>query len=143
MKITILAIILTTVSASAQYAIAWFTIDGGGGQSSGGAYALVGTTGQSDAATSSGGAYTLHGGFWGAFAVVQTEGAPLLRIRQNGASVTLAWPDPSIGFQLQESPSLAAPNWTDVNTAPTVVNDERQWNQALRPGTRFYRLRKP
>lgn len=140
---TILAVILTTISASAQYAIDWFTIDGGGGQSSGGAYALVATIGQSDAAMSSGGAYTLHGGFWGALAVVQTEGAPHLRIRQDGTSVTLAWPDPSGGFRLQESPSLSAPNWTDVNTAPIVAEDERQVSQALRPGTRFYRLRKP
>lgn len=143
MKLTILSLLLAAVPARAQYAIDWFTLDGGSGQSSGGAYTLNGTIGQPDAATSSGGAYTLHGGFWGAFAVVQTEGAPLLRIRQNGTSVTLAWSDPSSGYQLQESPSLAAPNWSDVNTVATIVNDERQLNQALNPGARFYRLRKP
>jgi hypothetical protein len=143
MKIIPLLILASALSAHAQYAIDWFTLDGGGGQSSGGAYTLNGTIGQPDAGISSGGAYTLHGGFWSAFAVEQTEGAPLLRIVHSGASVTLAWPNPSTGFQLQQSPSLSAPNWTDVNTAPGIVGDEKQVSQTLAPGTRFYRLRKP
>lgn len=134
---------LLAAPASAQYAIDWFTLDGGGGQSSGGAYTLQGTIGQPDAGSLSGGSFTLHGGFWNAFAFVQTEGPPTLRILRNGANVTLAWPNPSVGFQLQESPSLTAPNWTDVNTAPGIVGDERQVSQTLNPGTRFYRLRKP
>ena len=48
----------------ADYKIDWHTIDGGGGQSSGGAYVLTGTIGQPDAAWSSGGDYELLGGFW-------------------------------------------------------------------------------
>lgn len=143
MKIISLLLLASVCSGSAQYAINWFTIDGGGGQSSGGAYTLQGTIGQSDAATSSGGNYTLHGGCWSAFAVVQTEGVPTLRILRNGAGVILAWPNPSSGFQLQESTSLTTPNWTDVNTTPGVVGDEKQVNQTLNPGTHFYRLRKP
>lgn len=39
----------------ADYSIDWYTIDGGGGQISGGAYTLTGTIGQPDAAYSSGG----------------------------------------------------------------------------------------
>ena len=143
MKLTSILILASALSAHAQYAIDWSTLDGGGGQSSGGAYTLNGTIGQPDAATSSGDRYTLQGGFWSAFAVVQTEGAPSLRIIRNGANVILAWPNPSTSFQLQESPSLTVPNWTDVNTAPGVVGNERQVNQTLAPGTRFYRLRKP
>ena len=140
---TFVLLLVSSLPATAQLQIDWFTIDGGGGQSSGGAYTLNGTIGQPDAATSSGGSYTLHGGFWSAFAVVQTEGTPLLRIIRSGANVTLAWPNPSAGFQLQESPSLTTPNWTDVNTVPGVVGDEKQLNQSLNPGPRFYRLRKP
>lgn len=49
---------------SASYSIPWWTVDGGGGRSQGGAYTLSGTAGQPDAVTSSGGAYTLRGGFW-------------------------------------------------------------------------------
>jgi hypothetical protein len=143
MKITSLLVLASALSARAQYTIDWYSLDGGGGQSSGGAYTLNGTIGQPDAGTSSGGAYTLHGGFWAAFAVVPTEGAPMLRIVRSGPSIVVAWPNPSTGYQLQETPSLTAPNWTDVNTAPGVVGDEKQVSQTIAPGARFYRLRKP
>ena len=43
----------------------WYTIDGGGGTSSGGAFTLSGTIGQPDAGVvMSGGNFTLTGGFW-------------------------------------------------------------------------------
>lgn len=56
--------LLMISAASGQYELSWYTIDGGGGQSSGGAYTLTGTIGQADAAWSSGGSYELLGGFW-------------------------------------------------------------------------------
>jgi hypothetical protein len=49
------------------FSLDWFTIDGGGGTSSGGGYELTGTIGQSDAtaaAAMSGGGFSLTGGFW-------------------------------------------------------------------------------
>jgi hypothetical protein len=52
------------LAAPAGYAIDWWTIDGGGGMSSGGSYTLSGTIGQPDAGSASGGGYTLAGGFW-------------------------------------------------------------------------------
>jgi len=51
-------------TVSGEYEINWYTIDGGGGRSSGGTYNLVGTIGQPDAAWSAGGNYELLGGFW-------------------------------------------------------------------------------
>jgi hypothetical protein len=45
------------------YKMSWFTIDGGGGTSSGGAFGLTGTIGQPDSAKSSSGGYELNGGF--------------------------------------------------------------------------------
>lgn len=50
--------------ASAGYELAWFTVDGGGGESAGGGFTLAGTAGQADAGALSGGEYTLAGGFW-------------------------------------------------------------------------------
>lgn len=148
MKLVILlSILLPAVSASAEYAIDWFTIDGGGGRSSGGPFSVAGTVGQSDAGTSSGGACTLHGGFWSAIAVVQMDGAPALRIVRSGFTVTLAWTNPNLnsaaGFHLQESVSLVAPNWTDVGTPPEMVGDEKKVSLTIAPGARFYRLRSP
>ena len=64
----ILSVILFTVAISTadytQYQLNWNTIDGGGGQSSGGQYVLTGTIGQPDAAYSSASKYELLGGFW-------------------------------------------------------------------------------
>jgi len=71
----ILALLLCTAAAQAQYELSWYTIDGGGGQSVGGPYALTGTIGQPDAAYSAGGQYELLGGFWagGPLCVVDFE----------------------------------------------------------------------
>jgi hypothetical protein len=44
--------------------VSWWTIDGGGASSTGGAYIISGTAGQPDAGTLSGGGFTLSGGFW-------------------------------------------------------------------------------
>jgi len=46
------------------YEISRYTIDGGGGTSSGGPYMVTGTIGQPDAGWSIGGKYELFGGFW-------------------------------------------------------------------------------
>jgi len=67
--ITLLAIwLLMTVPALAMsggdYEVSWSTIDGGGGRSIGGDFALVGTIGQPDAGEMAGGDYELSGGFW-------------------------------------------------------------------------------
>ncbi|MBI5652527.1 MAG: hypothetical protein HZC40_19075 [Chloroflexi bacterium] len=62
--------LITSVSVAAparavnSYAMDWWTVDGGGGQSAGGAYVLTGTIGQPDAGSASGGNYVLGGGFW-------------------------------------------------------------------------------
>jgi hypothetical protein len=64
-----LALVLIVSPALAQtgngYDLSWSTVDGGGGESSGGGYTLMGTAGQPDAGPLlSGGGYTLTGGFW-------------------------------------------------------------------------------
>ncbi len=53
-----------TTAAGNDYNITWYTIDGGGGTSSGGSFKLEGTVGQHDAAYSQGPQYKLYGGFW-------------------------------------------------------------------------------
>ena len=44
--------------------ISWWSVDGGGGRSTGGAFELSGTAGQADTADLEGGGYELRGGFW-------------------------------------------------------------------------------
>ena len=56
-------------AAGVGYALDWWTVDGGGGALSGGAYTLMGTAGQPDAGpVLEGGGYALVGGFWNAAA---------------------------------------------------------------------------
>jgi hypothetical protein len=55
-------------AAHAQLQLDWYTIDGGGGTSSGGGITVTGTIGQHDAATTTGGGIECAGGFWTAFA---------------------------------------------------------------------------
>src|SRR5688572_30141211 len=99
--ISICAALLVGSSALAQqFAIDWFTIDGGGGTSTGGVFSVSGTIGQPDAGSLSGGNFTLQGGFW-AVTLMQDTNGPLLRIRLNGSGgVEIAWPYPSTGFIL-------------------------------------------
>lgn len=51
-------------SASAQLSISRFTVDGGGGASTGGVFSVGGTIGQPDAGQMTGGSFALAGGFW-------------------------------------------------------------------------------
>jgi hypothetical protein len=60
----ILLMVSMAAAAHGDYALDWYTIDGGGGRSTGGPYTLTGTIGQPDAAYSRGGNYELLGGFW-------------------------------------------------------------------------------
>ena len=62
----ILLFVLTLIISMAfgDYELSWYTIDGGGGRSTGGPYTLTGTIGQSDAGYSRGGNFELLGGFW-------------------------------------------------------------------------------
>ena len=139
-------LLVAGVTARAQsYAIDWFTIDGGGGTSTGGVYSVSGTIGQPDAGKMTGGNYSIDGGFWGILAAVQTPGAPLLSIaRTITNTVAVFWPSPSAGFTLQQNTnSIASVNWSNVVTAP--ADDGATKTVIVNPptGNRFYRLFKP
>ena len=60
----LLFVVPVLAQGDGPYEISWYTIDSGGGTSTGGPYTLTGTIGQPDAAWSSGGKYELLGGFW-------------------------------------------------------------------------------
>ena len=50
--------------ALAQPEVSWWTVDGGGGMSSGGSFEVTGTAGQPDAGGATGGSSDLESGFW-------------------------------------------------------------------------------
>src|SRR5437764_6100624 len=102
LKITLLLFAVTSTAALAQsFSIDWFTIDGGGGTSTGGVYSVSGSIGQPDANAQplTGGIFSVVGGFWSLFSVVQTPGTPLLTIRLTSTNTAMvSWPSPSTGF---------------------------------------------
>lgn len=127
-----------------NFSIDWFTIDGGGGTSTGGVFSLTGTIGQPDAGGPLTGAnYFLTGGFW-ALSALQTPGAPFLSIKLTTTNTAMVfWPSPSSGFNPQVITNLASAAW--VAPAETVQDNGTIKYIIVNPpvGTRFYRLRSP
>lgn len=139
----IVAALVAPVAGAQEFSIPWYSLDGSGGASSGGAFALAGSTAPFASEPLSGGGFTVAGGIWSLAAVVALPDTPLLRIQPAPGGIVVAWPQASDGFQLQESPSLLAPAWSAVPTVPGVVGSEKQVVLPAQPGHRFFRLHKP
>ena len=139
--LALLAVCGAAISTQAQaFTIDWYTIDGGGGTSTGGVFTISGTIGQPDAGgPMTGGNYSLTGGFWALPAAVQTPGAPTLVITLGAAGfASISWSPATPGFVLQQSDSLTNPNWSN---APSGAANPVTVPAAL--PSRFYRLHKP
>src|SRR5512136_1880194 len=90
--LAVLALAAGMAQAQTNFTVDWFTIDGGGGTSTGGSYTVSGTIGQPDAGVMSGGQYSVTGGYWAMIAAVQTPGLPNLNIRfVTPNSVVVSW----------------------------------------------------
>jgi hypothetical protein len=127
-------------TALAQFSIDWFTVDGGGGTSTGGVYSVSGTIGQPDAGVPmTNGQYSVTGGFWALPTAIQVIGAPRLTIVPAGAGLAaISWTPNTPGFVLQETLSLSPTNW--VNSASGATNP------IIVPATlptKFFRVFKP
>ena len=140
----LLGLAITTLFVSSlpaqTYSIDWFTIDGGGGTSTGGVYTVTGTIGQPDAGgPMTNGQYSVTGGFWALPTAIQVIGGPTLKIVPAApGQATISWTPNTPGYILQETWVLSPSNWTNSisgSTNPIVV-------PALVP-TKFYRLFKP
>ena len=128
-----------------NYSIDWFTIDGGGGTSTGGVFSINGTIGQPDAGRMSGGNFAVEGGFWSIIAAVQTPGAPLLKVfRTTTNTIVISWPAPSTGFSLQQNPVVNnGASWLGVTNVPVVVGSDNRVIISSPAGNKFYRLKSP
>jgi hypothetical protein len=134
----------TASRASAQaFSIDWHTIDGGGGTSTGGVFAVSGTVGQPDAHSQpmTGGNFSLTGGFWSVLAI-QTPGAPLLSVERQGPAVRVFWPVATPGFVLDQSPT-AAGAWSQVPFPYATNATDISVSVSTPGGNRFFRLRQP
>ena len=137
------ALLLLAITVRAQsFSIDWFTIDGGGGTSTGGVYSVSGTIGQPDAGKMSSGNFSIDGGFWGIIAAVQTPGGPLLSVEQVGGAVRVYWPLPATGFLLDQSLTVTGA-WSQVSFPYTTNATDISITVPAPTGNKFYRLRKP
>lgn len=139
-----LALMVGNVSAQ-SYSINWYKIAGGGGTSTGGVYSVTGTIGQHDAGGAiTGGNFSLTGGFWSLISVVQSPGAPTLKIFLTTTNTAVVyWPSPSTGFTLQQNTNAGSTNWVTVSEN---VNDNGTNNFIIvnpPAANHFYRLFKP
>src|SRR5882724_7992474 len=128
-----------------SYSIDWYKISGGGGTSSNGQYTVSGTIGQHDAGgPMTGGNFSLTGGFWSLLSVLQTPGAPTLRIFLTTTNTAvIAWPTASTGFTLIQNTNIGGTNWTAVGNSVNVVGSENQVIIAPPVGREFFRLKSP
>jgi hypothetical protein len=126
-----------------QFDLSWSTIDGGGGTSTGGQFTLSGTIGQPDAGVLSGGQFKLEGGFWSGITLVQTPGAPMLKVKLiGGGQAVISWPVSVTGFTLEECTALNSGSW---NATPQSVVDTATEHTVTAPDTgvvKCYRLKK-
>lgn len=135
---------LTAFNTRAQsYNIDWFTVDGGGGTSTGSVYSVSGSIGQPDSGVLTGGDYGIEGGFWSVVSLVQSPGAPFLSIERLGSGLRVFWPRPATDFVLEWSPSLeTGAVWAQVPFPYTTNATEISQSVPSPAGNRFYRLRK-
>ena len=139
------AVLLIAFKLCAQpYSVDWYKISGGGGTSTGSVFSVSGTIGQPDAGNAmSGGNYSVTGGFWSLISVVQTLGAPTLTVTHSGNNVTVLWPSPSTGFQLQQNSNLATTNWTTSGFSISDDGTNKSVTITSPTGNLFFRLKNP
>jgi hypothetical protein len=128
------------------YAINWWSIDAGGGTSTGGVYQVRGTIGQPDAGVMTNDTYVLQGGFWGGAFAVQTPAAPQLNITRNNTAVIVWWVAPADGWLLHTSTNLGASGneWTEVPPPyETTAATNLFFTEPFPLGRKFYRLHRP
>ena len=133
---------LSAVQARSNFALDWFSVDAGGGTSTGGLYSVTGTVGQPDAGHLSAAGYAIDGGFWGLIAAF--PGPPLLTITRTATnSVLVRWPSPSTGWTLYQNANLSTTNWSVVVATPVDDGNTKSVMIALPLGNQFYRLQMP
>ena len=145
MKLSLITAILLSVGASVlaqSYSIDSFTIDGGGGTSTGGVFVVSGTIGQPDAGRLSGGSFSIDGGFWGIVSAVQSPNGPPLSVQRVGNAVRVSWPTNAAGFVLEQSLTVTSA-WSQVLFPSTTNAADISLTVPAPSGIRFYRLHRP
>lgn len=139
---SLLLVLASPLIAEAQ-SLSVSTIAGGGGTSTGNSYEVKGTAGQPSAIVSTSGPYAVSAGFWSQVRVLQTPGAPVLRLVQEFGLIKFRWAKPVPGFLLETTTNVGNPaSWTPAGGNPVENGADFEVAQPLPTGVRFFRLRR-
>ena len=143
--LTLTAALALAITTQAQpFEVQTTFIGAPAGVSRNGAFTVSGVVGQPEAGSVAGGGFTSEGG-WPAPIIVESPGAPTLRIdfhRASGA-VTVAWPASATGHTLEGNADVNDPEgWTDVSTTPVEVGDQLEVDLQPLDEARYFRLRR-
>jgi chitobiase/beta-hexosaminidase-like protein/List-Bact-rpt repeat protein len=115
------------LACAQDFAMDWFTIDGGGGTSSSADYSLSGTIGQPDAGILTGDSYIFEGGFWGLIAALSSATVPVNTCVQGNGMVVRS-PDQPLYTNGQAVTLTAMPTncyWRFSQWSDGVTNNPR------------------
>ncbi len=139
-------------ATATSFEVSWWTVDGGGGVSSGGGFEVTGAIGQPDAtARLAAGCWSIEPGFWGAYASINNAGSPPLQLQLINPTILRVRFNPGCDdWVLQYAVNLAVPpeftTWADDEPGNLTPDGEEltrdfhlpSWGPQL-----FFRLRKP
>ena len=115
------------VVSTGDYSISWFTVDGGGGTSSGGGYEAIGSFGQLDTGSANGGPYALTSGFWAVVLVTETATA-------TSTATPTGTPSPTgIPSPTPTTKETAVPTHTPTTTATNTTTPSLTETQSPTP----------
>ena len=141
MKTAALSILIAAVAHAQTPALPAGRIVAGGGASQGQGYSITGAIAQPDAhAASSGGSYRLSGGFYAAYAVLQTAGAPRLTLTFEAGNARLTWPATAAAWVLEWNSTPGPAGWQAVEPTPPV--NDSFYSATVSAPRAFFRLRK-
>jgi hypothetical protein len=89
--------------------------------SSGGIYTLEGVFGPAPGRTMTGGVYSIDQGFF--TLIVETAGAPTMKIQVQGADLVITWSGAIDAFNLEQTAALGSP-WTAVSAIQQTANGD-------------------
>jgi hypothetical protein len=141
----LLFLALAAPKATAELAVPWFKIAGGGGAATGGVYSITGTSGQPDATRPlTNGSYSISGGFWSA-TILQSADAPWLSISTTNGLIIVSWIASAADWKLVTTNHLtsSAALWPLAVGSCETNGDRMQFVEPAVAGHKFYRLRKP
>jgi hypothetical protein len=105
--------------------------------SSGGIYTLQGVPGPAEA-TMTGGIYSIDRAFF--TLIVETAGAPTMKIQVQRADLVITWPAAANAFNLEQTSALGSP-WTVVSATQQTANGEIKITIPFGAQNQFLRLK--